>query len=122
MAYYNTGYPYQNPYQQMQVQQPQIQSSGVITVRSEMEARNYPIAPGNSIMFKDEAAPFVYVKTMGISQFDSPTFEKFRLVKEEAKAEAPKDPEYVTRADFDSLKAELDALKNSLKEGKEDDE
>lgn len=118
-AYFNTGYQYQNPYQQMQVQQPQIQSSGVITVRNEMEARNYPIAPGNSIMFKDETAPFVYVKTMGISQFDSPNFEKFRLVKEDASVPQTT-PEYALKSDLDSLKAEIEAFIKSMKEGTEE--
>ena len=122
MAYYNTGFQYQNPYNQMQVQQPQIQSSGVITVRSEAEARNYPIAPGNSIMFKAETGPYVYIKTMGLSQFDAPTFEKFRLVKEEIDTESPKMVDYITKAVFDDLKAEVESLKKSLKEGAEDDE
>lgn len=63
--------------------QPQIQNSGFVSVRNEQEARNYPIAPGNSVTFKDENQPYVYVKTMGFSQLDRPNFEKFRLVKEE---------------------------------------
>lgn len=117
-AYYNAGYQYPNPYQQVQVQQPQVQSSGVIAVRNEMEARNYPIAPGNSIMFKDETAPYVYVKTMGISQFDSPAFDKFRLVKEDASA-PQHDPEYALKSDLDSLREEIESLKKSKKEGKE---
>ena len=43
--------------------QPQIQNGGFISVRNEQEARNYPIAPGNSVTFKDENMPYVYVKT-----------------------------------------------------------
>lgn len=94
--------PYQNPYQQYQppiypqqmqastqmqstpVQSaPQIQNGGFISVQSETEARNYPVAPGNSITFKNENTPYVYVKTMGFSQLDRPVFERFRLVKED---------------------------------------
>ena len=95
-------------------QQPmQIQNGGLVSVRSEMEARNYPIAPGNSITFKDENAPYVYTKTMGFSQLDRPTFEKFRLIKEDAQ-NAPispqsaqnvsTPPEYVLKSEFDALR------------------
>ena len=87
---------YFNPYQQfpqmqpppqlqnMQQPQPQIQNGGFVSVRNESEARSYPVAPGNSITFKDETAPYVYTKTMGFSQLDRPIFEKFKLVKEDA--------------------------------------
>jgi len=83
-------YQYFNPYyqQQMPVQQPvqqqQIQTSGFIPVPSEEMARNYPVAPGNSVTFKNENAPYVYTKTMGFSQLDRPIFEKYKLVKEDA--------------------------------------
>lgn len=64
-------------------QQYQIQNGGFICVPSEEDARRYPVAPGNSVTFKNENAPYVYTKTMGFSQLDRPLFEKFRLVKEE---------------------------------------
>jgi hypothetical protein len=44
--------------QSQQMQQPTIQQSGFVLVQSEQEARAYPVAPGNSITFKDETAPF----------------------------------------------------------------
>lgn len=71
----------------MQNQIPQPQQSPFITVRSEAEARNYPVAYGNSVTFKDETAPYVYSKTMGFSQLDKPVFEKYRLIKEESDGE-----------------------------------
>lgn len=74
--------PYQMPMQQQQ-QVPQIQNGGFVSVRNEAEARSYPVAPGNSITFKDETSPYVYTKTMGFSQLDRPIFEKYKLVKEE---------------------------------------
>lgn len=106
MAYNNFYSPYQNaynPYQQFQPnfqqqqqvpnniqpsfqqsqQAQQIQNGGFVSVHNENEARNYPIAPGNSVTFKDENAPYVYTKTQGFSQLDRPVFEKYRLVKEE---------------------------------------
>ena len=89
--YQQYGYYPQNlstyPQNQQQQQPMQIQNGGFISVRGETEARNYPVAPGNSVTFKDELAPYVYTKTMGFSQLDRPTFEKYRLVKEDTTAE-----------------------------------
>lgn len=91
--YYNNANPYMysQAYQasalQRQMISPnqnlQIQNGGFVSVRSEQEARNYPVAPGNSVTFRDETAPYVYTKTMGFSQLDRPVFEKYRLIKEE---------------------------------------
>jgi len=116
MPYYNYGamnygYPYNTYYpvagqpmgQNQMVQptvpqtqpaqvQPQIQNGGFVTVHSESEARNYPVAPGTSVTFKHETEPYCYEKTMGFSQFEAPRFEKFRLVKEE-EPEAPQNKE-----------------------------
>lgn len=91
---------YFNPYQYQQYAvannptpaTPQIQNSGFVSIRSENEARNYPVAFGNSVTFKDENAPYIYTKTMGFSQLDNPIFEKYRLVKE-SPSEAPKVPQ-----------------------------
>lgn len=150
MAYY-PGYQYQQPfsayqqgYAQMQqpiqqpiqqpVQQtpaqiqttPQIQNGGFVSVRNEMEARNYAVAPGNSVTFKDENAPYVYTKTMGFSQLDRPIFERYKLVKEEvdqtlyeaqtatenAQAKIPTD--YVKRDEFEAVTAQIEALHKQI--------
>lgn len=113
--------------QSQQMQQPTIQQSGFVLVQSEQEARAYPVAPGNSITFKDETAPFCYVKTMGFNQLDRPTFERYRLVKEDAPSEVresstthehpatTKNPTYATKDDLAEIWDELDALKEKLK-------
>lgn len=113
--------------QSQQMQQPTIQQSGFVLVQSEQEARAYPVAPGNSITFKDESGPFCYVKTMSFNQLDRPTFERYRLVKEEAQSEvreatttreqpAPaKNTTYATKDDLEAIWDELDALKEKLK-------
>lgn len=90
-----------------------------VVVRSEQEARGYPVAPGNNVIFKNETAPFMYSKTMGNSPFDPPTFEKYRLVKEdeaEPKAAEQKKEEidlsgYVMKTDLSEY-----AKKDDLKE------
>lgn len=111
--------------QSQQMQQPTIQQSGFVLVQSEQEARAYPVAPGNSITFKDESGPFCYVKTMSFNQLDRPTFERYRLVKENAPSEARESPTtheqpaptktYATKDDLAAIWDELDALKEKLK-------
>ena len=114
--------------QQPQIQQPQIQNGGFIQVHDENEARNYPIAPGNSVTFKDENAPYVYTKTMGFSQLDRPIFEKYRLVKEDDIQVAQNQPvnapnsqaanmiDYALKTDLAALQAEIDTLKQRIEE------
>lgn len=127
---FNQQYPQmQQQPQVMQNQQPQIQTNGLISVRSENEAANYPVQAGNSVTFKDETAPYIYVKTMGFSQLDRPTFDKYRLVKEDA-AQVQADD---AKAEFGALQREIDALWKAVddlkpkraprkKEATEDDE
>lgn len=125
--YFNPYYQQQMPQiqQQMpqQVQQPQIQATNFLTVPSEEIARNYPVAPGNSITFKNENAPYVYSKTMGFSQLDRPIFEKYRLVKEDdvepIKAD-PKIDEQTKLAEIDTLKEKLESLRAEVDELKKD--
>ena len=113
--YVNNPYMYQQMQPQMMPVQ-QIQNSGFISVRSEMEARNYPVAPGNSITFKDETAPYVYTKTMGFSQLDRPNFEKYKLVKEdiadiEQTVEGNKNIDDI-KSDIEKIWCEINELKS----------
>lgn len=122
MAYPNY-YPQYQPMQNMQnmqqmqpqMQPPQqIQNGGFVSVRNEMEARNYPIAPGNSVTFKDETAPYVYTKTMGFSQLDRPIFDKYRLVKEEvtepSEAHMDAKEEKIDNSMLDDIKADIEDI------------
>jgi hypothetical protein len=131
MAYNNfySGYsPYYqqiNPYQINQaqpIQQNQV-NSGFVNVRSAQEAYNYPVAPGASVTFKDETAPFIYVKTRGFNQLEEPVFEQFQLVKVDnsQKATEPaqtESPEYALKADITALQSEIDLLKKKISEYK----
>lgn len=124
--------------QQAQMQA-QPQRAEFLIVRTENEARDYPVAPGNSITFFNETQPYCYKKTMGFSPLDRPTFERYRIVKEEAPLEALQpitEEEHIKTMDND-LKAELEAIRGdvddikakikaltgkSTKGGKKDDE
>lgn len=115
------------PQQQVQPQtQPQIHNGGFVIAHNETEARNWPVAPGNSVTFKDESAPYIYTKTMGYNQLETPIFEKFRLVKEdEAPPAVPvKDDakngneidlsKYALKSDLDSVRENIEYIKKSL--------
>lgn len=125
----------QIPQQMQQVQQPMqatqqsqypVVQSGFVRVRNENEARMYPVAPGCSVTFIDESAPFCYAKTVNASQLDRPIFEKYRLVKEDdapAPVEAPNKPvevpmpdlsKYAMKGDIEAFRAEIDGLKAEL--------
>ena len=113
--------------QAQQMQQPTIQQSGFVLVPSEQEARNYPVAPGNSVTFKDENAPYCYVKTMGFNQLDRPTFERYRLVKEDSPVtaqnahasadgvEGNKNTAYALKSDLGAIWSEIDTIKEKLR-------
>lgn len=122
-TYYNNPYYPYYPQQQQQVTPvpqmqtptqttPPIQNGGFVSVRNEAEARNYPVAPGNSITFKDETAPYVYTKTMGFSQLDRPIFDKYRLVKE-MPVEASEEPQNSV-LESDPINDTIDALKDDI--------
>lgn len=113
--------PMQQPLQQPV--QPQIQNGGFVSVRSEEEARNYPVAPGTSVTFKDENAPFCYTKTKGFSQLEEPFFEKYKLVKVETStmpSESPVEPQpvqfdnYVLKDDFQRLMDTVDTISDEI--------
>ena len=122
------GYPMQQPQplQQpiQQPAQPQIQNGGFLSAPNEAYARNYQVALGTSVTFKDENAPYVYEKTMGFSQLEGPKFEKYRLIKEEADAPAnlPEKESFDGKAMNDTLEnliGEIEAIKADIKGIKE---
>lgn len=127
MAYPYFQYPNYNQmyYQQPQQQStPQIQNGGFVIAKDINEAMRYPVAPGNSVTFKDENQPYIYTKTLGFSQLDQPIFEVFKLVKEE-RVEGSKNVsdneggQFLTLDEGNALKAEIDAVKSELQTLKE---
>lgn len=122
---YNYYQPYFQQYQPYSSnQQPQqIQNGGFVSVRSAQEAFNYPVALGNSVTFKDETAPYIYVKTRGFSQLEEPVFEQFQLVKVDnsqkvAESEQITSTEYALKSDLSALQQEIDLLKKKISEFK----
>ena len=121
---YNQMY-YQPQIQQTQQQQtPQIQNGGFVFVKDINEARNYAVAPGNSVTFKIESQPYICTKTLGFSQLDQPIFEVFKLVKENNDWQNNVDPvaipeeipviEYLPLEDADQMRIEMQQMRSEI--------
>ena len=90
---------------------PQYSQNGLVSVQNESEARSYPVGYGNSVMFKDETQPYIYVKTMGCSQLEQPKFEKYRLVKETVEDQVET---YADKSEVEALKKEIESLREMM--------
>lgn len=134
--------PYLPMYQQYQqmLQQPQMpmyqntnNTENVVRVANETVARNYTIAPGNSVIFFDENNPYCYTKTVGLNQLDRPVFKKYRLVEEQdtlqnaqsapqtgEQAQAKQVIPETIKADINALRALYEGLKMDVEILKED--
>ena len=120
---YPQQYQYQN-FQQMPQQPQQIQNGGFISVHNIQEAINYPVAPGNSVTFKDENSPYIYVKTKGFSQLEEPIFKKFRLIEENDTQQQENTTtvteqtvnyaDFAKQADVTALWSEIEMLKKQI--------
>lgn len=100
---------YYNPLLQ-QMQPIQMPQNNVVYVHSEDMARNYPVAPGNNIIFKNDNAPYIYTKTMGYSQYDKPCFERYKREDEERPEIEPIKDEPISLP-LDDLKAEISEIR-----------
>lgn len=110
-------YPYgygmnYNPYlaNTMQ-QQTQTTQQGIISLPTEDEAINYPVAPGNNLIIFIEGTRIVYEK-IGASQFDKPVIRRYELVDKPVDTVnvAQAAPQYVLAADFEAFKAKIEGM------------
>lgn len=112
--YYTPQYQAVQPSYMQQTQQP-AQQNGFVRVQNENEARMYPVAPGSSVTFINENAPYCYTKSVDMSQLDRPKFDKYRLVKEEDTILEPNElqaeSKYAVKADVDE---EIKKLKEQV--------
>ena len=108
MAFQNYYQPYQQPIQQP-IQQPvqqQMQNGGYVIVQSDDEIRRYPVAHGNSVTFRIENQPIIVEKSLGYSQFDTPHYERFKLIKEDMPVPETKE-EYLLKSDYETFKNDI---------------
>lgn len=124
---FNNGFPatYPQMYYQPQYQPPQQtqpQSSGMIWVSGEAGAKAYLVAPNTTVQLWDSEAQVVYLKSADASGMPSMKVLDYTIRQNAtngpgAPAAAPtvNSTEYATRAEFDALQGEINALKAQLK-------
>ena len=124
---YNNGFPatypqmYYPPQYQTQ-QQAQPQSSGMIWVSGEAGAKAYLVAPNTTVQLWDSEAQVVYLKSADASGMPSMKVLDYTIRQSAANgpvaasaAPTVNPTEYATRAEFDALQGEINALKAQLK-------
>ena len=130
MALYNNPYQYSfgvpgqmNQFQQQPVQmpaqpvqQPQQNNSGILWVSGEVGAKSYLVAPGTSVLLMDSESEKFYIKSTDVSGMPQPlrTFEYHEVGTQMSKQPAQNMDKYVTRQEYDDLKAKCDAIANRL--------
>ena len=102
----------QNYPTQMNVAQPQIQNGGFVIVQDESEIARYPVAHGNLVTFRIENQPVVIEKSLGYSQFDTPHYERYRLIKEDMPI--PETKEYLLKSDYETAQKSILDSQNTI--------
>lgn len=112
---------YPQPYQNFQPQQRQEQMDQLYTrpynynfVRDINEAKNWPTAPGNHLVFEDQNGQYFYTKSLGFGPNEKPTFAIFRR---DDSVEQPLEDK--TSIEQNPLKEEINTLKSDINELKE---
>nr|DAU14336.1 MAG TPA: hypothetical protein [Caudoviricetes sp.] len=114
-GYYPMGQPSAMPDQLAQLrqnyQQPQ-QSAPIIWVQGEEGAKAYMVAAGNSVLLMDSENSVFYIKSTDASGMPQPlrVFDYTERGKQAPQKPETVDDKFVTRAEFDALRARLDAL------------
>ena len=123
-----------NPYLQAIQQNQQmlaernVQNQGTVftPVHGDIEVLNSPVAPGNTVYFKHETEPFVYTKSMGMSQFEVPKTKKYKLEEVEMDSNVVNtptiqnnepikpQPKYLLESDIKPILDELSQCKEEL--------
>lgn len=123
-GYYPMGQPSAMPDQLAQLrqnyQQPQ-QSAPIIWVQGEEGAKAYMVAAGNSVLLMDSENSVFYIKSTDASGMPQPlrVFDYTERGKQAPQKPETVDDKFVTRAEFDALRARFDAL-TADKSGKGD--
>lgn len=103
-------------------QTPSVQNGDFFVVASEDDVFRWAVAPGNLVTFKIENQPVLIEKSLGFSKFDSPHYERYRLVKEdmasqpEQKSESKDEKYEALEEKVKSLKEEISVLKGQIAE------
>lgn len=114
-GYYPMGQPSAMPDQLAQLRQnyrqPQ-QSAPIIWVQGEEGAKAYMVAAGNSVLLMDSESSVFYIKSTDASGMPQPLriFDYTERGKQAVEKVESKNDKFVTREEFDALRARFDAL------------
>lgn len=88
------------------------QSSPIIWVQGEEGAKAYMVAAGNSVLLMDSENSVFYIKSTDASGMPQPlrVFDYTERGKQAPQKPETVDDKFVTRAEFDALRARFDAL------------
>lgn len=118
---YTTGFPatYQPMYYTPQYQQPtQQQTSGITWIQGESAAKSYLVAPNNSVVLFDSESQTIYLKSADASGMPSMKVLDY-TIRDQTPGTGPVSVSassavdlsgYVTKSEFEALKAKIDAL------------
>lgn len=114
---------YQPPYYPAQIQmpqmpeprqnqQPQQNNNGLIWVQGEAGAKSYPVAPGSTVMLMDSEESRFYIKSADGSGMPQPLriFDYTERTAQSKQPEAINTDGFVSRAEFEELKALVNGL------------
>lgn len=130
MAMYQPPYmPQQYGYQPMPMmpqpmqapQQQQPQSNGIVWVQGEQAAKSYLVGAGNSVLLMDSDATRFYLKSADNSGMPLPLriFEYKEIQPgQQPPVQTIQTEDFVTRKEFDELKAMIDQMKEVRKNAK----
>lgn len=121
---YNNFFPasYQNPYyqQMMPMQQNNFQNnnnSNLIWVQGEAGAKSYLVAPNTTVQLWDSEAQVIYLKSADASGMPSMKIIDYtiRNMPQTPTNQQITDVSYVTKAEFDNFKQEVENIKNMIR-------
>jgi hypothetical protein len=122
MALYNNGYPATYPYMvQPQYQQPAQQNNSIIWIQGEAAAKSYLVAPNTSVALWDSESQTVYIKSADASGM--PSMKVLDYTIRDNSQNKPHQPvsapeiditQYITRAEFETLTAQINGLKKKV--------
>lgn len=122
---YNNGFPVSYQPAQIiypaQTQPQQQQNTSIVWVQGEAGAKAYPVGAGNSVMLLDSEASVFYIKSTDASGMPMPlrTFDFVERTNKVVSSEPQFDPkDYVSRKEFDELKASLNYRRKEKNNGK----
>lgn len=130
--YYNQPNYYMPQYQNLQAQQRQEQFDQIYSrpysynfVRDINEAKNWPTAPGNHLVFEDQNGMYFYTKSLGFGPNEKPIFVTYKREDfvEQSESNTQSVEQNPLKEELEkyqsSTKLELDLLKSGIEELKE---